>query len=284
LWITPSGLEHNSEADVNKSDNKAPESSVTTNPDYPPVPPSDRSLDATPRKTRYTRDPGMFWISMGTLIISVGTLIAVIFYAWYARQQAISSNLTAQAATTQAGVADKAMLIGLRPYVQIGDPDSAKPTAEWVTKGDKRIGIKVYFWNAGSTPGFRLWVNGEMVPGAGGWGLLHHLEMQPVKNGPVTTWTPGTTIPARGVASVQIGTEAQIENEFTVAKSTHGFEVEGSFEYMNVFDEWCCESYCLTLDDVGRFKPCPAELRSAICRRADNVVNVCEQKGELKEW
>jgi hypothetical protein len=182
----------------------------------------------------------------------------------------------------QRGISEQSMRVANRPYVQIGDSDGGKPIAEWMTEKGKRVGIKIHFWNAGSTPGTRLFVNASAVPGL--VGPFHHLE-QPVRNQyGVTTWIMGDFIPARGATSVQanIG-ESQIEKEFANVKKTKQiFQIDGDFEYTNVFDEWCCESYCLTLDPKGRFITCLGELRSMVCNRPDGIANVCEQRGEMK--
>lgn len=51
-------------------------------------PPSHGHKQKTYKKCPYTRDPGMFWIS-------VVMLVAVIGYAWYARRQAIGTEKAA---------------------------------------------------------------------------------------------------------------------------------------------------------------------------------------------
>jgi hypothetical protein len=153
-----------------------------------------------------------------------------------ATRSADAAKIATDAAVKQANIADEAMRIGLRPYIQVGDADGSK-IAEWVTENGTRIGIKVHFWNAGSTPGSRLRVNGATDPGV--IGPFHHLEMRPVRTKyGGTSWTGGFLISARGAASVPINSidAPQIEKGFAdVKKSKQIFEIDGNFEYMNVF-------------------------------------------------
>jgi hypothetical protein len=68
-----------------------------------PPPPSDNK-PKTNKKHRYTRDHGMFWISVATLIV-------VAVYAWCARQQAIETARAAKAAKESASAATDAVKV-----------------------------------------------------------------------------------------------------------------------------------------------------------------------------
>ena len=67
-------------------------------------PPASGNKPKTKKKHRYTRDHGMFWVSVATLIV-------VAVYAWYARQQAIEAGKTANAAMESADAAKAAVKV-----------------------------------------------------------------------------------------------------------------------------------------------------------------------------
>jgi hypothetical protein len=99
-------------------------------------------------------------------LATVGILGFTIVYSYYACRQANSSERAANAAATnanaalqQAHIADEAMRVSERPYVQIGKSPKGN-VAEWVTERGVKTGVIVYFQNAGNTPALRFYVNG----------------------------------------------------------------------------------------------------------------------------
>jgi hypothetical protein len=73
----------------------------------------------TTKKHCYTRDPGMFWVGVATLIV-VG------FYAWQARHQAIETGKAANAAKESADVAKAAVKVAeetLKNNIEIARQD-----------------------------------------------------------------------------------------------------------------------------------------------------------------
>ena len=96
-------------------DNKIPSSLGRIGELQPPPPDSDKKR--TKKQHCYTRDPGLFWVG-------IATLIAVIFYACYARQQAVQMKVateaaqkSADAAVSAAKTAEQTLVANIRPWI-----------------------------------------------------------------------------------------------------------------------------------------------------------------------
>jgi len=197
-----------------------------------------------------------------------------------ANAQASASAQQAAASSQSVAVARESMRVSNRPYVEIGQPEIGKPVADWILgKHKRREGIKVYFQNPGNTPGKRLYVNGVILPGT--MSQFPHLDMAPVPVPGGFSWINGPLIPAHGSLAVQINSlgNKEIAAGMIGARKTKGeFRVDGDFEYTNVFDEYCCEPYCLMFTK-GKFISCLPLPRSLVCPK---VPNVCKERNELE--
>jgi len=125
-------------------------------------PTSGGSEQKAHKKCRYTRDPGMFWVS-------VGMFFAVSIYAWYARQQAIEIAKTAEAARISADAAKDGVEV-TRKQLEI----SARP---WVTfrllvtgpfefddKGTAHLKLRITVKNIGHSIARDINIQAEMFP------------------------------------------------------------------------------------------------------------------------
>lgn len=195
--------------------------------------------------------------------------------------------------TEQAAIANESMRVSQRPYIELGQSGPDNPVASWNIQGEERVGLFIYLQNAGATPAKRVYANGKFLPGEM---TFHHLEMQPqpaklaspsvgqiyerAKN--ATTWTSGPVIAAHDTQRVLVNNIGPIEIKKAMAKGQSGqITLLGDFEYTNIFDEYCCESFCLKVAQSGIIGICnPPPPRFIVCPKM--MANVCEQKGELK--
>lgn len=122
------------------------------------TPPSKRNKYKTGKKWCYTRDPGMFWIGTATLIL-VG------IYAWYARQQAIATDIAANAAKKSAEAADRQsqtsarqLELAERPWV-FANVAVASPLI--FDANGAHITLRFIFKNTGHSPAVGVWVDPE---------------------------------------------------------------------------------------------------------------------------
>lgn len=227
-------------------------------------------------------------VHRATLILEILTLAAVIIYA------ALTYCLL-RAAQQEAGTADESMRVSNRPYVDIGRPDN-NPIAEWIIDSSgRKTGLKVYFQNAGNTPAQRFYLNGGPKPED-----FLHLTLKPVRPKIVASkfplvirpgeqvsmdatglwsWVPGIPIPARSTMPVQANGfgEEQIASALRAGKGT--IQVNGTFEYMDVFGEYCCEPYVISWDEGSKtFAYRPGMARQFFC--PSDISNICRIKGE----
>ena len=191
--------------------------------------------------------------------------------------------------TTQVSDAREAMRVSNRPYVEIGQPDG-KPIAEWVTNpSGEKIGVRIYFQNAGNTPATRFWVNGGSNPkdyvhltpkavqfkdidSVTDWDALTDIDR-------LTIWVPGSPIAAHAVQAVQVERlqKDQIAALFKM-EDGKGAHIYGDFEYFNIFDEYCCDSFTLIWRDGGFSYLAGFPSRKSVC--APNIPNICRPSGE----
>jgi hypothetical protein len=96
------------------------------------------------------------------------------------------------------------------------------------------------------------------------------------KGGPLT-WIPGTPLPSHSSSAVTIvGVgPGQIAKAL---KESNGIAVYGSFEYVNVFNEYCCEGFVLNWNPTDGFSFQPSGLRDVAC--AKTIPNICRLEGE----
>jgi hypothetical protein len=237
-----------------------------------------------------------------TIILELLGIAVVIAYTTVAalqwkqmRKATNSAKNAALAAVRQANTADEAMRFSQRPYIEIGRPDD-KPIAEWVIeRSGKKVGLRIYFQNAGSTPAQRFYVNGGRDPN----GFLH-LTLKPgppkivggnfpleIRAGETVgmdasgmwSWVAGIPIAARSTESVQASQlgEEQIAKAIKTGKGS--MQVNGTFEYMDVFNEYCCETYVITWDQRSKsFTYRPGPPRQFYC--PSDIPNVCQVKNE----
>ena len=120
-----------------------------------PPPPNGNAAKAQ-KKRSYTRDPGMFWVSVAALIV-------VAIYAWYAREQAISMKDAAEAAGRSATAANRALEVAERS-IAIAERQSRLDQRAWVSiKGNRVTSLSensfqymVDFRNTGKTPALKV--------------------------------------------------------------------------------------------------------------------------------
>jgi hypothetical protein len=96
------------------------------------------------------------------LLISIATVAGVWYYAYWAKIQAGATVTAANATAAQAVVADEAMRISNRPYVEVSTQNGT--IAQWIydSKGTK-TGLMVFFENFGITPASQMLVNGCFI-------------------------------------------------------------------------------------------------------------------------
>ena len=177
------GSTHNSQPKSNepKSQQKEQDSTGPIQQNKPPTsdwgkgelnpPPPDGNAKGTKKKCRYTRDPGMFWVS-------VAALVAVIIYASFAYQQAVSTEKAANAAASAAETARQTLESTQRAYLGIlGEPRTAG--------GEIRIPISNYGHSAATINTVSVWlvkvVNTEQIT----WKMENTSEPQTVLPGSV---------------------------------------------------------------------------------------------------
>ena len=233
----------------------------------------------------------VFW-SRWTAIFAALAFLAAATYAYFAHQQVTTmietlhqTQIAASATATQAAIADEAMRVSNRPYVQI----SSRRSWEWRrdAKG-KPVGVQLYLENAGNTPAEQTIACGGVANATPKKMECQHLEIHPRriempiyggqerKGTTIYKSTVGPVIPAHETVPIIIFNITPEEIKKGLADKP-GFIVMGSFEYMNVFDEYCCEPFEIILEK-GNFVAEPPWGRSVAC--PDDRPNVCEPKSE----
>lgn len=228
--------------------------------------------------------------------LALGAVIGTYIYAAITAAILVTNLSLVGATKKQAAVADEAMRISERPYVDVGRLNGG-PIAEWTTDASgKQQGLKIWFRNVGTTPAQRLYVNGNPMIAE-----FLHLTLKPARPkmigrgfeiGPgeevgmdqthgLFAWIRGTILPAR--SELEVSANALGEQQITAQlkrNKDQGFQITGNFEYMNVFNEYCCEPFILRWEkSSGNFTSRPAiGERKYYC--APDIPNVCEQRGE----
>jgi hypothetical protein len=164
------------------------------------------------------------------------------------RVAAQASGNSANAAIAQAITAHQAMLLSERPYVTVGRGSDGR-VADWdQDKQGKVTGLIIYFQNAGNTPAFQLYVNLLPTPSALPDKHFAHLT---------TNWLDGETVAAHSTLDKRVLYFAgkHVGDLFKKVKTGGGQvwqwsnELQGNFEYINVFGEYCCEPFTLSWEN-----------------------------------
>jgi hypothetical protein len=201
------------------------------------------------------------------------------------KQEKLSEKILPQ----QVAVADQSMRVGERPYVAIGKSDKGN-VADWILdeKG-YRTGVQMYFENAGNTPAERFYINGD-IPNIPLAVPPHHLELTPApihvptveqkgKTKIITVYggiTVGALIPSRSTIPLPIANLTRKDIQAGLKNTKGPFTIFGNFEYVNVFNEYCCESFMLTWDQ-HRFRA-QSDVSDLEC--PFDVPNVCKPESE----
>jgi hypothetical protein len=249
----------------------------------PPNPPA--------AKNEQTRGERYFYLgTQAALVVITGVGIAIAICTLRSLNESVkASNAQASAAATQAAIADEAMRVGNRPYVQVSKSLSSKQSWEWtLDKKGNRIGVQLYLENAGNTPAERTEVCGQ-ISNIGPWRTAcNHLEPHPKpveiplyhqarKSMVGYSYTMGTVIPAHETIVIPVPNVTPEGIKKALAVKTGPFTVIGSFEYMNVFNEYCCEPFLISLEN-GKFVEEPFGTRLVLCPQ--ERPNVCKPKSE----
>jgi hypothetical protein len=154
--------------------------------------------------------------------------------------------------------------IELRPYVAV-------TAARW---RDEKLqdDVSVCFENGGSTPAERFNVHPWLKDGITPLPQFHHLDVPSRGSN-----ERGATIPARSPYCAPLGIGA--DRIRSVLQKMNTLSVFGSFEYMNVFDEYCCEPFQIAFNnnafqlvDMGENE------RPLVCPQGR--ANVCEPQND----
>ena len=253
-----------------------------------------------------TKDKEYDAVAFANLTLAFIGIIVVIAYTSVTAWLAYLTNQSVNIAHVQAALADESMRVSQRPYVETARIDPDKPLAEWIFDPNKnRTGVRLWVYNVGNTPAQRLYVNGATdlnkiaefphlaLKAASRSGVLFkgntaYFVAKPgeefgfnLERRTAWTWIPGATIPSHTEVLVQVNdlTEKDIAQAFT---TTQNWEVviQGDYEYMNVFGEYCCETLALTWDEpTSRFSVSVTPVsRKAVC--AKGIPNICQTEGE----
>ncbi len=239
----------------------------------------EQEKDKAERRFRYrylASQWSLVGITLGAVVIALCTLRSL-------THSVDAANKQAAAAAIQVAVADEAMRVSNRPYVQISGTDKW----DWVldAKG-KPTGIRLYLENVGNTPAMQTMACAG-VANTGPSKECPHLGMRPrrvevpIYGQPHKTATGyvnfvGPTIPAHETVPVFVGNIRAEEIRKGLADKM-GFTAMGEFEYTNVFDEYCCEPFEVVFDH-GEFATEPTVGWSIVCPQ--DRPNVCEPKSE----
>jgi hypothetical protein len=225
--------------------------------------------------------------------LEIAALIGLFCYAHSASIQATANQTAATAAATQAAVADEAMRVSNRPYVEV----SGGNIAQWIydPKGAE-IGLKISFENYGATPASQMLVNGcLMYDGASIDCLQKWVHIEPARTLARKSWQAavakfpqlvnaesGTTIPVVPVHEVRefqvFGVHAaDIAASVKQAEAGNPVPLDGTFEYLNVFGEYCCKQFSLLINEHGNFVDHAGGIRLGIgvCPTGPEIHNVC---------
>jgi len=171
---------------------------------------------------------------------------------------------------------DRVVRISERPYVDIAPAsgNGTGPVAEWMSQDGIEVGLFAYFKNAGKTPARHLIVFGRLANIGGR--PIQHLNMHPRYG---ESWTTGDTIPAGDTARVRISevTASDVRAAFaTLGKDRDEIEIGGTFEYTNIFNEYCCEAFSITWHrKIGQFTVDRAGSTGTFMACPSDVANVC---------
>ncbi len=192
-------------------------------------------------------------------------------------------------------VSDEAMRVSNRPYVEMGQQKGGL-VADWYPTPNGGTGIGIWFNNAGNTPAQRFYVNADFLPCDPT--TFTHLSLKPVppkawdnngfelkagqsvtmaKGWPTPlTWIAGSTIPAHSDFSV-LEDFAKDKIAAALKKGNGAFSIVGSYEYIDVFDEYCCEAF--QIDNDGKtFRLSFGDWQDVACQT--DIPNICLQKGK----
>jgi hypothetical protein len=268
-----SGKEHNetnrqgepTSKDQTHTSEDAPETTVIK----PDTPPAENNKTYTVKQKHDALDYCAFGVGVITLVVlSIYATIAAL--QWCQMKKATkATKIAANAAAKQAAIADKQMRVSARPYVTMGKQNG--PMAEWVGSDQNRVGIKIYFHNAGNTPAKQLIVNASVQPQPGVASSYPHLSWHPLWG-----WF-ANVIPSIVVAPGQTEPEQIYNlNQIDIARGFREkeFRVVGEYEFSNVFGEYCCEVFCLTWQS-GEFQRCIPKFSEPICPSIPDHPNVC---------
>jgi hypothetical protein len=243
----------------------------------------------------------IFWQAT-TAIAAILAFIAAAVYAYFADQQVTAmqntlgqTRIAASAAATQATVADEAMRVSNRPYLEIENriDDPTGPRTEWSQYANGERSLKIWFFNWGNTPASRVRVNAGPDPAQ-----FLHLSLKPVERS--VTWQgkvaflspgPGEAVSTDNVTHKALGwikgdiisahSDLPVtawgfgENERAQIDSGQSIKVSGDFEYMNVFGEYCCRPFELEwTPKTQRFAYTPTPLPETVYCPAD-LKNIC---------
>jgi hypothetical protein len=211
----------------------------------------------------------------GNLITALATVVIAVFTAklWSVGNQ--------QGITMQ-----DQLRISERPYVAnvLSDKGNA---AEWITDASgTKTGIDMYFINVGNTPAEHFLINGSFT-----FDQVHKfIHLEPAgyiperefhKRFPHTSelYAVGNdTIPAKSKPMpipVGIINAQDISDELKRANPPH--MVFGSFEYVDIFGEYCCVPLCLKINAQQRFERCQVLMTVQLCPPDYVAANICSE-------
>lgn len=218
------------------------------------------------------------WLDAHNGAMTAAATFAIAVLTWFL---VTTSNRQWQTMQTANALSDEAMRVGNRPYVQIDIG-----VAEWIIDKGQPVGILLHLTNAGNTPAEQTIACGVVsntTPKEGCGHLMLRAKRIPL---PVIgskprrilspyTFSVGPAIPAHETVPVGIDniTAKQIK-QHTADKT--GLTVIGAFEYMNVFDEYCCQPFEITWAAGTGFRNEPNATYNVVC--PDDRPNVCQPK------
>lgn len=235
----------------------------------------------TPRNPPRPSQTIIMWASIATAIATIGILIVTGIYSYYARRQWQVMEKTLNATDLQ-------MRVSQRPYVDLGRPGDDIIVTWRTDDTGKKTGIILYFQNTGNTPARRFYINGRFHTHGSSFDPedFHHLQMKPsiieqkTPEGTIRgrTYIFGTLIPAHDSIEIIVPNLNERDIEAALTKSPHALTLSGNFEYMNVFNEYCCESFMISWES-RQFRNVGPSIRGLVC--PIDIPNICKQEDEL---
>ncbi|HKV55764.1 MAG TPA: hypothetical protein VJN94_14110 [Candidatus Binataceae bacterium] len=211
----------------------------------------------------------------------------------------VNSKSNADAAAIQAATATESMRVNSRPYVEIGRLKEPL-IAEWVPEQrNPKHGLAIWFQNAGNTPAQRVVLNATINSPDFHPEQFVHLSFKPMRprmkgnafelrageelfwnytwQGPVT-WIRGNLIAAHQDKEIPVQGLDPSAIKRALTKGTGQIVFIGSYEYTDIFNEYCCEAFIVVWNIKNGFSYGPSTAGPNFC--ASDLPNICKLKGE----